>query len=75
MNIYLSEFALNAQNANLLDTCTNGALYSLVRYSFQLSNWQRYGKLLLGLRQVALRTYDSTLQNLFRGILKDVLKY
>ncbi|XP_053956159.1 nuclear receptor subfamily 2 group E member 1 [Anastrepha ludens] len=68
------ELAVSAENAVLLDSYTNSALVSLARYTMQQSNWLRFGTLLLGLRQLTQRCYESLLSSLFRTVVKDIVK-
>ncbi|XP_054746825.1 retinoic acid receptor RXR-beta [Anastrepha obliqua] len=68
------ELAVSAENAVLLDSYTNSALVSLGRYTMQQSNWLRFGTLLLGLRQLTQRCYESLLSSLFRTVVKDIVK-
>ncbi|XP_018796232.1 PREDICTED: retinoic acid receptor RXR-gamma [Bactrocera latifrons] len=68
------ELALSAENATLLESHANGALVSLARYTMQQTNWLRFGTLLLGLRQLTQRCYDSLLSSLFRTVVKDIVK-
>ncbi|XP_011192665.3 nuclear receptor subfamily 2 group E member 1 [Zeugodacus cucurbitae] len=68
------ELAVSAENATLLESYANGALVSLARYTMQQSNWLRFGTLLLGLRQLTQRYYDSLLSSLFRTVVRDIVK-
>ncbi|XP_039970666.1 nuclear receptor subfamily 2 group F member 1-B [Bactrocera tryoni] len=68
------ELALSAENATLLESHANGALVSLARYTMQQTNWLRFGTLLLGLRQLTQRCYDSLLSSLFRTVVRDIVK-
>ncbi|XP_017482413.1 PREDICTED: nuclear receptor subfamily 2 group E member 1 [Rhagoletis zephyria] len=68
------ELAVSAENAVLLESYANGALVSLARYTIQQSNWLRFGTLLLGLRQLTQRCYESLLSSLFRSVVKDIVK-
>ncbi|XP_036341694.1 nuclear receptor subfamily 2 group E member 1 [Rhagoletis pomonella] len=68
------ELAVSAENAVLLESYANGALVSLARYTMQQSNWLRFGTLLLGLRQLTQRCYESLLSSLFRSVVKDIVK-
>ncbi|XP_075145075.1 uncharacterized protein LOC142220069 [Haematobia irritans] len=68
------EYALNAEYATLLENYSNNALLALARYTAQQSNWLRFGSLLLSLRQLSLRHYESTLTGLFRPIVKDIIR-
>lgn len=72
--IILLDLASSINNSLLLESYANGALISLARYTIQKSNWLRYGSLLLGLRQLSLRRYETSLSVLFRSIVSDVLK-
>lgn len=58
----------------LLESYANGTLVSLARYTMQQSNWLRFGTLLLGLRQLTQRCYDSLLSSLFRTVVRDIVK-
>ncbi|XP_037942930.1 nuclear receptor subfamily 2 group E member 1 [Teleopsis dalmanni] len=68
------ELSICARNTLLLETYANGALISLARYTIQQTNYIRFGTLLLGLRNLALRRYETMLSSLFRTVVKDILK-
>ncbi|XP_067614562.1 retinoic acid receptor RXR-beta [Eurosta solidaginis] len=68
------ELAMSAENAVLLESYANDALVSLARYTMQQSNWLRFGTLLLGLRQLTQRCYESILSSLFHSIVKDIVR-
>ena len=72
--LFFTEYALNAEYASLLESYTNNALLALARYTAQQSHWLRFGSLLLALRQLSLRRYECTLTDVFRTIVKDILK-
>lgn len=72
--MFLTEYALNAEYASLLESYTNNALLALARYTAQQSHWLRFGSLLLALRQLSLRRFECTLTDVFRAIVKDILK-
>ncbi|XP_055907017.1 photoreceptor-specific nuclear receptor [Eupeodes corollae] len=68
------ELASNVKNAILLESYSNAALVSLARYCTHQSNWFRFGSLLLGLRNLSLRKYESFLSGMFKTVVSDILK-
>ncbi|XP_055852623.1 photoreceptor-specific nuclear receptor [Episyrphus balteatus] len=68
------ELALNDKNAILLESYSNAALVSLARYCTHQSNWFRFGSLLLGLRNLSLRKYESFLSGMFKSVIRDILR-
>lgn len=64
---------MTIEAAKQLEAFTDGALNALGRYTLQQMHWNRYGKLLLALRNLSLRYFDGVLQNLFKSIINDIL--
>lgn len=68
-----AEYALSAAETKHIEHLTNGALIALGHYSLQRMQWTRFGKLLLALRCMSLRNFDSMLQQLFKNIINDII--
>lgn len=68
------EYALSSAETKHIEHLTNGALIALGHYSLQRMQWTRFGKLLLALRCISLRNFDSILKQLFKNIINDVIE-
>lgn len=69
-----AEYAMGIVEAQQIGHLTNGALITLGHYSLQRMEWTRFGKLLLGLRCLALKQFDATLKQLFNSIIEDIIE-
>lgn len=67
------ECGLTTEESKKLEFLTEGSLIALGHYTLQQIQWTRFGKLLLALRGLSLRGFDSYLQNVFRSIIDDLL--
>lgn len=67
------EYALSPVETKHIEHLTNGALIALGHYSLQRMQWTRFGKLLLALRCISLRNFDSILKQLFKNVINDII--
>lgn len=70
----ISEYALSTAETTQIEHLTNGALVTLGHYCLQRMQWTRFGKLLLTLRCLSVRPFDTALKQLFNHIIGDVIE-
>lgn len=74
INNNFAEYALSTSETKQIEHLTNGALVTLGHYCLQRMQWTRFGKLLLTLRCLSLRPFDTALKQLFNHIIGDVIE-
>lgn len=73
IRIQYAEYALGIDESRKLEFLTEGALIALGHYTLHQIQWTRFGKLLLALRGLSLRGFDSYLQTIFHTVIDDLL--
>lgn len=72
--VIISEYSLSTSETHQIEYLTNGALATLGHYCLQRMEWTRFGKLLLALRCLSLRPFDTALKHLFNHIIDHVIE-
>lgn len=68
------EYSLGSSETQQIEHLTNGVLLTLGHYCLQRMEWTRFGKLLLTLRCLSLRPFDTALKQLFNHIIDEVIE-
>lgn len=71
---FFSEYSLGKFELEKIEYLTNGALATLGQYCLQRMEWTRFGKLLLALRSMSLRPFDTALKQIFNHLIDDVIE-
>lgn len=67
------EYGCTGDECKQLELLADSAMLSLGKYSIYQIHWTRFGKLLIGLRSLALRKFEKSLSELFQGVLNNLL--
>lgn len=73
-SILPAEYAMTATEVQQIDHLINGALMALGHYSMQRLEWTRFGRLLLTLRSLCLKSFDTSLKQLFNHIIDGIVE-
>lgn len=67
------EYALSGQQLQQIDRFSTNALLTLGYYTMQRLDWSRFGRLLLHLRSLSLKSFETSLDQLFSHIINQII--
>lgn len=73
LKFFIIEFAFTIEESKHLEVLCDSALLALGQYTLQQMHWNRFGRLLVALRSLALHQFGVVLQNLFKNVINEIL--